>query len=124
MLLPAALLERVLLRLTTCEGDEALEAQIDALLCPILLKCPTDSAAVHAKVTAVLKYITEVRPLFRSPLSAAGVGRRMARRECRHCHTSPRRQTQPSLLMLLMLRPGGRQGRAHAALTLGLAPGQ
>lgn len=69
---PLALLDRVLLRLTTCEGDEALQAQIDALLCPILLKCPTDSAAVHAKVTSVLKHITEVRHIF--PLFGLDMG--------------------------------------------------
>lgn len=56
-----ALLDRVMLRLVACDSDEALEAQLGTLLCPILLKGATPDPAVQAKVFSVLSHVNEVR---------------------------------------------------------------
>jgi hypothetical protein len=54
-----ALLERVLLRLASCEGEEQLQQQINALLCPILLKFETADVNVRSKLMEILSHINK-----------------------------------------------------------------
>ena len=73
-MLLAALLERVLLRLASCEGEEQLQQQINALLCPILLKFESTDASVRAKLMEILSHINKARQLCQERSQESTIG--------------------------------------------------
>eukprot|EP00056_Hartaetosiga_gracilis_P021694 m.25829 g.25829 ORF g.25829 m.25829 type:complete len:1985 (-) comp9214_c0_seq1:83-6037(-) len=65
------LLDRVLLRIASANTDNETEKQLNALLCPIILKFTSPHPAVKAKLMELLRHINEIlqsRPQLQLPL--------------------------------------------------------
>eukprot|EP00049_Salpingoeca_infusionum_P024422 m.15887 g.15887 ORF g.15887 m.15887 type:complete len:1890 (-) comp6833_c0_seq1:1619-7288(-) len=54
------LLERVSLRLASCDGSEQLSKQLNALLCPLILKFNTQSAEIRKVLMGIISHVTKM----------------------------------------------------------------